>query len=309
MVMADIYSGYIQQRLIDVALGRRRSKRLDSSTVPEENITVIDTNSFRVRSDADPSIQYDVDISIGMCTCVKGETGAACKHQVACARMVGMVSLPQEILATPEKRRWLMCLAVGESEAPPQAFFSDIHVRTAPAAGEKQLPPEDQSNPSTSRQPTDPTWDDEEEFQGPVEGPSSGSDSGEEHPTPAAVAAYHEAFNKAIAAYGDGLTDEALARATHRLNTVKSSSDLNSLLHSAGPGAGCADRGGAGRGKIRVQPSSISRRAEGQVRGAARLGKGRRPDSLPGKPVKRRRCLAASVAANVANAKSHGAGH
>ena len=112
-----------------------------------------------------------------------------------------------------------------------------------------------------------------------------------------------------LAAHGDGLTDEALKRATIQLNNIGSSVQLNSLLHSAGPSSGCSYRGGAGRGKIRVQPTSISRRAEGQPRGAARLGKGRRPDALPRKPAKRRRCLADSVAANVANAKSHGAGH
>ena len=161
--MADIYSAYMRQRLIDVALGRRHTKRLAASAISEDNITRVDQNHFRVRSEADRDRQYDVDLVIGMCSCEKGQTGAACKHQVACAQMA-VISLPQDLTMTPETRRWLMSIAVGESKAPPLSFFADIRSKPTPdeqsRANEVECPAEESAGCST--------WDDEDDFQAPT---------------------------------------------------------------------------------------------------------------------------------------------
>ena len=94
---------------------------------------------------------------------------------------------------------------------------------------------------------------------------------------------------------------EALRKARRRIGSIKSSNQLESILHTLGTNQ--LNRG-AGRGKIKCQPTSIARRAPGKPRGAAPLTKGRRPSENPTRP-KRPRSLAKNIDANVANAKSH----
>jgi len=59
-----------------------------------------------------------------------------------------------------------------------------------------------------------------------------------------------------------------------------------------------------------VQPTALGRRREGVTRGSKRVAAGR-PIAHSSKPAqkKRRRNLTENVAANQANAKSHGANH
>lgn len=90
------------------------------------------------------------------------------------------------------------------------------------------------------------------------------------------------------------------------MNSVTSTNGFNSQLHSIGS---AVRSGGAGRGKIPCQPTSISRRANGRPRGAAALCKGRRPAGAATASSKRTRNLAENVKKNLANAKSQGSGH
>lgn len=63
-------------------------------------------------------------------------------------------------------------------------------------------------------------------------------------------------------------------------------------------------------GKIRVQPTSVSRRRDGVSRGSKRLPMGRPSSATTVNRIKKRaHKLSVNINANVANAKSHGAGH
>lgn len=109
-----------------------------------------------------------------------------------------------------------------------------------------------------------------------------------------------EALQKAGAHFGNKDSIPALDRFIQRTNSIQSTNQFTS----------CALRsGGAGRGKIPCQPTSISRRSTGRPRGAAPLCKGRRPAGAAAPPSKRPRNLALNIQNNVANAKSHGSGH
>lgn len=114
------------------------------------------------------------------------------------------------------------------------------------------------------------------------------------------------AIENAVSLFGKSDTVAALHSLTRKINAVKTTNQLNSLLYSVGS---CVARKGAGRGKIPCQPTSIARRGPGRPRGAAALGKGRRPATLPQPKAKRPRNLAKNIKDNVANAKSHGSGH
>ena len=100
--------------------------------------------------------------------------------------------------------------------------------------------------------------------------------------------------------YGNEDTAVAMEKLQKALGAVKTSNQLNNLLHTLAS----TTKRGAGRGKIPCHPTTIARRKPDRPRGAAPLSKGRRPNGVTAK-AKRPRNLAANVSANVANAKSH----
>jgi len=76
----------------------------------------------------------------------------------------------------------------------------------------------------------------------------------------------------------------AIEKLIQRVTTVRSSNQLDSILHCTG----AALPGACGRGKIPCQPTSVARRQVGMPRGAAPIGKGRkRKGNLIDKALKR----------------------
>ena len=118
---------------------------------------------------------------------------------------------------------------------------------------------------------------------------------------------FKDIMSQKVNQFGNQDTLGAFTKAIKRVNSVGNSNALNSLLHTVGSTiAPCRGR----NAMIRCQPTSIARRAPGVPRGAAAVGKGRRPNALAGaKKVKRKRNLALAISQNHANAKSHGTGH
>jgi len=87
-----------------------------------------------------------------------------------------------------------------------------------------------------------------------------------------------------------------------RLSKLKTSSQLASFLHTAGSTIGMTRRSGT---VIRVQPTSIQRRASGRSRGAKRLAVVR-PSGVRSHRNERARNLAENIEKNQPNAKGHG---
>lgn len=120
--MAEIFDGYMKQRLVEVALGRRKLKSISMATLPLDTVTSQGNGKYTVQSQSTPSLQYEVDLTTGFCKCTVGENGSLCKHQATCADY-SMTALPQVFTATTENRWWLAAVAVGEENAPPESFF------------------------------------------------------------------------------------------------------------------------------------------------------------------------------------------
>lgn len=90
-----------------------------------------------------------------------------------------------------------------------------------------------------------------------------------------------------------------------RLKNVQNGSQLASFLHTSGfTSIGIRKRS---RGRIGVQPTSVSRRRLSLPRGRQRLVAGRPPKPTKTAPFlgKRKRCLRDNVEKNVPNAKTH----
>ncbi|KAG0729302.1 Sodium-coupled monocarboxylate transporter 1 [Chionoecetes opilio] len=123
--MVEIFDVYMRQRLVDVALGRRRVKNNNIGTVSMQSITSLGVKKFIVKSQTNPDESYDIDLSIGMCTCPKGENGAVCKHQAACAEF-SLTELPQQFAVKAKNLHWLAALAVGDERTPDESFFRGL---------------------------------------------------------------------------------------------------------------------------------------------------------------------------------------
>ena len=283
--MVEIFDSYMKKRLIDVAVGRRRTKNVSMGTLSLDAVTSLGNGRYSVRSQSTASLEYAVDVKAGFCECNVGQNGALCKHQVACAEH-SMTALPQVFGATSESRRWLASVAVGEENTPPETFFRGL----------LEPPPEVEAVSKATVLP--------EERQEETEPPQVMKIK--EKPC-LDISDFVAAVQDATEKHGNEHTVAALTAAVKRIKKIKNSNMLNSMLYSLGTDATST---GAGRGKIRCQPASIARRGQGKPKGAAPLGKGRKPNTvMQNAKTKRPRNLAENIGKNLANAKSHGSGH
>ncbi|XP_076057040.1 uncharacterized protein LOC143034607 [Oratosquilla oratoria] len=94
LVMADVYNNYLRLRLSDVLLKKDSSCKPSTSTIPMCAVTHAGGTVYTVKSASQEGICYNVDLSIGMCSCLCGNTGSVCKHQLA-ASQYSAVRLPQ----------------------------------------------------------------------------------------------------------------------------------------------------------------------------------------------------------------------
>ena len=72
---------YMQHKMLMASIGKKAKPKPLSKSVPFNTITRLDQTTFDVQD----TFLYRVDLSIGVCSCPMGNTGAVCKHQAACA--------------------------------------------------------------------------------------------------------------------------------------------------------------------------------------------------------------------------------
>lgn len=291
--MVEIFDSYMRQRLVDVALCRQQVKSISSEKTRPYVVKSTGEGLYTVQSQSDQLQYYHVDLTIGMCTCVQGQNGAICKHQIASADY-GMTVVPQIFVSTSRNRQWLAALAVGKEHVPKMSFFKGLTEVTENETNESTESDVDVKinagqfeNVKTESFPEDSTDDD--------------------YDLSADSTLVAEALKEKTVELGDADTRMALQRYLQRVQSLKTTNQLNTFLNSAGSVS--IRHGGAGRGKIPCQPTSIARRSTGMPRGAAPIGKGRRPAAALSSKPKRPRSLSCNVERNVANAKSHGSGH
>jgi hypothetical protein len=118
--MAEIYNSYLQQRMLDLALGRKKTKTQFVNVLPDAVVTCIEgcASQYDVKS-AGGDVTYTVDLSVGICTCPAGNTGAVCKHQTACAQY-SSCQLPLYTLLHQRNEGYL------DSSTPDMEFFADL---------------------------------------------------------------------------------------------------------------------------------------------------------------------------------------
>ncbi|KAG0729301.1 hypothetical protein GWK47_030630 [Chionoecetes opilio] len=101
--MVEIFDVYMRQRLVDVALGRRRVKNNNIGTVSMQSITSLGVKKFIVKSQTNPDESYDIDLSIGMCTCPKAALAVGDERTPDESFFRGLTDEPQENERTPDE--------------------------------------------------------------------------------------------------------------------------------------------------------------------------------------------------------------
>jgi len=107
-------------------------------------------------------------------------------------------------------------------------------------------------------------------------------------------------LNSCNASYGSSLS--GINKLEKKLKKIKTQDQWEHFLHTAGNCISTRQRDGA---RIKVQPTTIARRAVGVTRGSKHLLRGR-PSKGENPPKKRKRNLGLNINSNHPNAKSHG---
>jgi len=97
-----------------------------------------------------------------------------------------------------------------------------------------------------------------------------------------------------------------LQKLAKHLKNIKTKQQFVNFIHTVNTSARTINR----RGKIRVQPTSISRRKGNVTRGSKRIPAGRRPENYVVKGnIRRSHNLGQNISKSKPNAKKHGRGH
>lgn len=266
--------------------------------VVRNDVKQINDYTYSIPSESDPKILYTINTEFGVCSCKIGCAGAFCKHQAWIHENL-KIQLPNLPPVTLTERHALGLLALG-NKCPEAEFF----------LGLKEYLPDTSANNEVSNIKNDVDQNTSNEK---IELPLNIADKlvvnvqSEIQINTDSVAesdTLHEwsRLQKMI----PSLPSTILQKLTQNLKNIKTNQQFASFIHSVNTSARTINR----RGKIRVQPTSISRRICNITRGSKRIPAGRRPEHNVNKgKLRRSNNLSQSVSKNIPNAKKHGRGH
>lgn len=212
--MNEIYDGYMRQCLFDVALSQMRTNPIIRSS-GVGNCTEADRCKFTVKNVCNKDVQYNVDLTSGTCNCAKGQTGDACKHLVNCCEAY-LLQLPQDFRSTTENRQWLASVAVGKKQMSSLKDFADMKkvvpngsVIATWCEGFEGFP-EDTANPKSKQI----SPNSKNNFSKALEG----------------IKDLQDVLFQVINQYGDEDTSEAVDAMKRRLESIRSTTQLNKFL-------------------------------------------------------------------------------
>ena len=295
-----IMESYYRHRLLAFAHSRVRAPHLLLADLQRKAAYITDpaqiqslgSHLYQVPSEKQDHTWYDVDTSVGICSCTAGMFGKCCKHQIAVQHFFSE-ALPNAPPVTTADRYCAAVLAIGDAAGAADFYstdFNDIPLNTAGQPDDSVLHAVAASSGSSTE----------------VTATVAEHQLPDDDEVSAACVEACSLLTQKIAAFSpkSQCVKSGLEVFTRRLAGVSNESQLASFLHSSGNAVPLRYRAGA---VIRVQPTSLSRRRPGITRGSKRAPSGR-PAAIPAKR-KRQRALGTNIRSNVPNAKSHGAAH
>lgn len=283
----SMWEPYLVKKLLEYAHSRKNEANLiyerflkKTETFAAEQIEEIDDNIF-LFSSKNNNITYTINSAIGCCSCPSGISGAFCKHQFFLMKEKN-IAFCQSPPISPSEKYELAVLAVGP-KCPPPDFFESFDTCSG-VNSFKRCNLTSHSSIVSKCETSDVTSD---------AAPTVAIASKEQKD------AIKEEFHRLSNLLSDDLTENAAKKVLRTLKDVKGTSDLGKLYFFKSKNMK----------KIKVQPTSISRRRPGVTKSTSRIPSGRPPTLIPSKGTKRKRSLKESIKENRPNAKSHGINH
>ena len=268
-----------------------------------DSVTHLGNDVYSVQSAKDPSRQYEVQSTTGVCTCYSGQQGAFCKHQAAVHIKFGLL-FPNCPSLTADDKQQLYYVATGSNNMH-SSFFAPFTSQCSIAASDEY--DEGSTEPSAGVEAGAENMDVEttENASSAVSTPVCEASDGD-----SIRQRLRQQFERLSQMLDDSKSDNGLMKAADKmakqLESIKTPQQL--LVYLTAQSNVCSRR----QRKIRVQPTAIARRRAGCTSGSSRHRSGR-PLQQNGRAraiaCKRLRSLASAVRRNQPNAKSHGQGH
>jgi len=237
-----------------------------------------DGDIYYVPSEKDKLTLYEVNVSIGACSCPVGNLGRFCKHQCAVYKFFD-TKIPNVPPINTDSRKEMAILYLGD--IPDESFYE-------PLMPQPNLPPlvlSTSEEPSILNNLNTPNMADRV------------NNIQEEEHILELDAPFNSIVNQISALHGKyGSSNSGTTKLLKRLNTIKNANQWEGFLHH-----GFSQVKFKQGAKIPAQPTSIARRKAGITRGSKRL-------PAVGSLIlrkKKKRDLGASIFTNKTNAKSH----
>lgn len=294
---------YYQKRIRKFVNSRNETPRLilknllkKASSIKQEEILHMGQKIYKVPSTTKTSEFHYVDGTSGVCTCFTGKLGEFCKHQAAVYFYFNeeIVNAPA---VTAESRYSMAKLAFGENIQPMSFYMPLVNPETKIS---KECDSSCDVNSNNIIHNELVSFNDSASSSKNLVDPINNSDQDFSEESLQDIFTLMQEHHKHF-----GTSSSTRKKVLQRLKSIKTRTSWESFLCTAGSSLSIRHRSNM---NIKVQPTSISRRKVGITRGCKRLPIGRPPEHEP-KSKKRKRKLAANVAKNQPNAKSHGSGH
>ncbi|GBM07236.1 hypothetical protein AVEN_209357-1 [Araneus ventricosus] len=253
------------------------SLKKKTSAITKDAIKMQYDGTFLVRSDAN---LYIVDAKNGCCSCSVGFYGRFCKHQYSIYSHFDVTScnFPPILL----RDKYEMSILALREKSPPKEFFEPLISEISPTCRIQEMP----------RTTSDEIFPIAQEYG------DNGINEGYEEKRNRLLRDIFSEISHKDETYKSSLS--GLNKFLKRIKNVKSSSNWETVLHTAGSSMPLKRRSGAA---IRVQLTSIARRSAHITKGSKRLPVGKPAGSAPSE--KRKHCLGLNIKLNQPNAKRH----
>lgn len=288
--IVNVFENYYKRKLLEFANSRRSKPQIDYKNMciraKEVNIIYqIDNTIFHVASEKDPNLLYTVNAKIAFCDCPSGTGGKFCKHLCAVEQKFGILFKTSPVL-TVHDRIQLAKLAVGYSA--PEEFYKNMDSNVTDLENSVLS-----SNAVTAETSSVAEVELATVVDLQVNAEESKSRFKEE------MIKMRCEFSRITSTLEANQSPEAtlsIIKFNAILNKIKTPSQILNFLEAKSQICGRKSR------KIRVQPTSISRRKNKALPQSGRIQAGR-PSKI--EKLKRKHSLGNNISQNLPNAKLH----
>ena len=129
----DVMDTYYQKKLIAISNHRfdtyvaLRFQGINAKIVSKMDISSSANGWYQVRSCTERNKFYEVNVSIGVCTCERGQDGSPCVHQAAVVLNFGIESLNYIATLSANARLKIATIALGDGAVKQLSFYSSLH--------------------------------------------------------------------------------------------------------------------------------------------------------------------------------------